>query len=152
MPLSLAIQLLLFTNIHPQDNGTLLAVALVKNKIGIGQAEALASMLKEHPTLKSLSTDQFDPSAQITPDNLPNMVLGVQSSWDPPSELAATMHLRKLLSVESNPPIQQVIDAEVVPRFVEFLGRDDDQAIQVRDPHSLHPVRCIISTTPFWYT
>jgi hypothetical protein len=34
--------------------GAISSINLLKNKIGIGQAEALASMLKEHPTLKSL--------------------------------------------------------------------------------------------------
>jgi hypothetical protein len=36
------------------DNGTILSVNLIKNKIGVVQAKALASILKEHPTLKSL--------------------------------------------------------------------------------------------------
>jgi hypothetical protein len=34
--------------------GALLSVNLLKNDIGIDQAQALASILKEHPTLKSL--------------------------------------------------------------------------------------------------
>jgi hypothetical protein len=34
--------------------GALLSVNLLKNAIGIDQAQALASILKEHPTLKSL--------------------------------------------------------------------------------------------------
>jgi hypothetical protein len=36
------------------DNGSILTVNLLKNDIGIEQAKALASILKEHPTLKSL--------------------------------------------------------------------------------------------------
>jgi hypothetical protein len=36
------------------DNGALSSVNLLKNRIRINQAEALASMLKEHPALKSL--------------------------------------------------------------------------------------------------
>jgi hypothetical protein len=35
-------------------NGAILSVNLLKNKIGVDQAKALASILKEHPTLKSL--------------------------------------------------------------------------------------------------
>lgn len=33
---------------------------------------------------------------------------------------------------EQNPPIQDVIDAKVVPRFVEFLKADDVPLLQVR--------------------
>jgi hypothetical protein len=36
------------------NNGAISSVNLLKNKIGVSQAEALVSMLKEHPTLKSL--------------------------------------------------------------------------------------------------
>jgi hypothetical protein len=37
-----------------KDNGALLSVNLLKNDIGIDQAQALASILKGHPALKSL--------------------------------------------------------------------------------------------------
>lgn len=57
------------------------------------------------------------------------MVMGVQS-MDASVQLDAVTRFRKLLSIERNPPIQQVIDTQVVPRFVEFLGRDDNPALQ----------------------
>jgi hypothetical protein len=43
-----------------RDNGTLSSVNLLQNKISIDQAKALASMLKEHPTLKSLCGNKGD--------------------------------------------------------------------------------------------
>uniref|UniRef100_A0A7S0I2R3 Importin subunit alpha n=1 Tax=Hanusia phi TaxID=3032 RepID=A0A7S0I2R3_9CRYP len=47
-----------------------------------------------------------------------------QALYDPDESVQeqATREFRKLLSIERNPPIQQVIDAGVVPRFVEFLS------------------------------
>ena len=49
---------------------------------------------------------------------------------DPAVQTECTTQFRRLLSIEKNPPIQNVIDAGVVPRFVEFLQRDDNPALQ----------------------
>lgn len=85
------------------------------------------------------------------------MVAGVWSD-DGNMRLEATTHFRKLLSIglicffllcncglkcvmnlfsldflliERNPPIEEVIQSGVVPRFVEFLSRDDYPQLQV---------------------
>ena len=51
-------------------------------------------------------------------------------SNNPELQLKSTQHFRRLLSIEKNPPIQEVIDAHVVPRFVEFLQRNDLTQLQ----------------------
>lgn len=51
-------------------------------------------------------------------------------SNDPNQQLKATQQFRRLLSIERHPPIQQVIEAGVVPRFVEFLQCNDNPGLQ----------------------
>ncbi|KAI4349889.1 hypothetical protein L6164_010432 [Bauhinia variegata] len=62
-------------------------------------------------------------------EGIPVMVQGVWSD-DPAAQLEATTQFRKLLSIERSPPIDEVIQAGVVPKFVEFLGRHDLPQLQ----------------------
>uniref|UniRef100_A0A7N0U9J2 Importin subunit alpha n=1 Tax=Kalanchoe fedtschenkoi TaxID=63787 RepID=A0A7N0U9J2_KALFE len=57
-------------------------------------------------------------------ESIPLMVQGVWSD-DPALQLEATTQFRKLLSIERSPPIDEVIMAGVVPRFVQFLQKHD---------------------------
>lgn len=50
---------------------------------------------------------------------------------DSNAKLEAAKHFRKLLSVERNPPIQEVIDCGVVPKLVEFLKCKDNPKLIV---------------------
>jgi hypothetical protein len=43
----------------------------------------------------------------------------------------ATIGFRRLLSQEKNPPIQNVIDANLVPRFLALLQKEDLPKLQV---------------------
>jgi len=56
---------------------------------------------------------------------IPNWVAGCHSD-DPTVELECTRHFRKLLSIERSPPIAQVIESGVIPRFVHFLTRKEN--------------------------
>ncbi|KAG8370621.1 hypothetical protein BUALT_Bualt13G0002400 [Buddleja alternifolia] len=62
-------------------------------------------------------------------ESLPAMIAGVWSD-DGALQLEATTQFRKLLSIERNPPIEEVIQSGVVPRFVDFLARDDYPQLQ----------------------
>ncbi|XP_022741616.1 importin subunit alpha-2-like isoform X1 [Durio zibethinus] len=62
-------------------------------------------------------------------ESLPSMVAGVWSD-DGAAQLEATTQFRKLLSIERSPPIEEVIQSGVVPRFVEFLMREDFPQLQ----------------------
>ncbi|OIT07584.1 PREDICTED: importin subunit alpha-2-like [Nicotiana attenuata] len=60
---------------------------------------------------------------------IPQLVAGVWGE-DGNVQLEATSYFRKMLSIERSPPIAEVIQAGVVPRFVQFLMRDDFPQLQ----------------------
>eukprot|EP00472_Partenskyella_glossopodia_P010235 CAMPEP_0197537244 /NCGR_PEP_ID=MMETSP1318-20131121/56250_1 /TAXON_ID=552666 /ORGANISM="Partenskyella glossopodia, Strain RCC365" /LENGTH=235 /DNA_ID=CAMNT_0043095369 /DNA_START=42 /DNA_END=746 /DNA_ORIENTATION=+ len=60
---------------------------------------------------------------------LPELVMNLKSN-DPKLQHSAVTQFRKLLSIERNPPIQQVIDCGVVPRLVELLKSDQNYNLQ----------------------
>jgi hypothetical protein len=72
--------------------------------------------LSEGDSLNSHLTDKLR--------QIPNLIAGCNSG-DPNIELESTRAFRKLLSIERNPPIQQVIDCGIIPKFVQFLTRRD---------------------------
>ena len=60
-----------------------------------------------------------DPALRLKLDCLPEDVKLLQSD-DPALQLEATQRFRKLLSIERNPPIAEVIAAGAVPRLVQY--------------------------------
>ncbi|KAI8773014.1 importin subunit alpha-7 [Biomphalaria glabrata] len=59
----------------------------------------------------------------------PEMVQSLYSDVLEEQEVA-TRKFRKLLSREPNPPIDEVIQTGIIPRFVEFLQRDNSWSLQ----------------------
>ncbi|KFK42624.1 hypothetical protein AALP_AA1G019500 [Arabis alpina] len=92
--------------------------------------ENLQKKRREIPTTASMASSVTQ-QGQDLPRNesIPQMVAGVLSQ-DSNLQLEATIGFRKLLSIERNPPINEVIQAGVVPRIVEFLSRDDFSQLQ----------------------
>jgi importin subunit alpha-1 len=99
---------------------------------------AAASMLQGlgNDTYANMADMQTEPSRATASqqhasrlEQLPGMVQGVMGN-DPTVQTECTTQFRRMLSIEKNPPIQEVIDSGVVPRFVEFLQRDDNPALQ----------------------
>lgn len=77
------------------------------------------------------SPDETQGSARIDPASLDLRQLAENvMSNDPGLQLQATTMFRKMLSIEKKPPIKAVIETGIVPRFVEFLSRGDNSALQ----------------------
>jgi len=72
------------------------------------------------------------PSSQPQMNQFPlaNLVHAVRNFSDYQSQFSATQCIRRQLSIEVSPPIQEVIDSGVVPDFIRLLGEHNRPEIQ----------------------
>lgn len=75
------------------------------------------------------ASKQIDVTTEQKLQLLPGLIQNVMSD-DQILQIQATTQFRKLLSIERSPPIDQVIAANVIPRFVEFLQCADCPHLQ----------------------
>merc|ERR1712130_99844 len=61
--------------------------------------------------------------------NINQLIAGINGD-SPVDRLNATIEFRRMLSVEDSPPIQDVIDAGVVPRLMKFLEFSSEEKLQ----------------------
>ncbi|ONK67567.1 uncharacterized protein A4U43_C05F1380 [Asparagus officinalis] len=100
-------------------------VEIRKNK----REENLLKKRREGMQSQAFPSSTPAPTVEKRLESLPALVAGVYSD-DKNSQLEATTQFRKLLSIERCPPIEEVIHSGVVPRFVEFLVREDFPQLQ----------------------
>ncbi|KAF5190830.1 Importin subunit alpha [Thalictrum thalictroides] len=100
-------------------------VEIRKNK----REESLQKKRREGMQAQQFPTALHASNIEKKLESLPVMVQGVISD-DNQLQLEATTQFRKLLSIERSPPIEEVIQSGVVPRFVEFLMREDFPQLQ----------------------
>ena len=112
------------------------SVQLRKDK----KEDSLQMRRRDQSGAKSLEVRQVgalpDPQHKKNLEPIPADIIALNSD-EPQTQLDAATRFRKLLSIERNPPIQMVIDAGVVPRFVEFLQRDDTPWLQIEAARAL---------------
>lgn len=112
------------------------------NLVGIRKAKREENLMKKrrekmgatsfgpiHGDLDSSTTDSNTSLATTLHARMPQMVAGVFSN-NPTDQVQHTLEFRRLLSIERNPPIEEVISQNVVPRFVEFLTDDTNPQLQ----------------------
>lgn len=91
-----------------------------ENAMTLRKAKRDENLQKKRTVSGVIEKKVYDSSLQQKLEEIPALVNGINSN-DSQTQLECTTQFRKLLSIEKNPPIQEVINAGVVPRLVQFL-------------------------------
>ncbi|XP_063790240.1 importin subunit alpha-8 isoform X2 [Pseudophryne corroboree] len=93
---------------------------------------------KDEQILKRRNVTSFPEELALSPEqknhqspllSLDEMVQGINSG-DPDLELKCTQAARKMLSRERNPPLNDIIEAGLIPKLVDFLSYHDNSTLQ----------------------
>lgn len=73
---------------------------------------------------------------QFTYDDIPFLVEHINSE-NLKDQYLGTIGIRKVLSLETNPPIQTVIDNNLLPKFIEFMAKNEEPSLQLESTWAL---------------
>uniref|UniRef100_A0A8C5QZN3 Importin subunit alpha n=1 Tax=Leptobrachium leishanense TaxID=445787 RepID=A0A8C5QZN3_9ANUR len=102
---------------------------------------------KDEQILKRRNVSSFSEELPLSPDkgntnaaaptlSLEEISQGINSG-NADLELTSTQAARKILSRERNPALNDIIDAGLIPKLVEFLSRNDDPTLQFESAWAL---------------
>ncbi|XP_048031712.1 importin subunit alpha-8 [Megalobrama amblycephala] len=92
----------------------------------------ISSVGEEEPLSPEFNTD----NEQVISATIQEIVANVNGDC-PEKQRQGCQAARKLLSRERNPPLKEIVEAGLLTRFVEFLGRHDDPTLQFEAAWSL---------------
>ncbi|KAM8934607.1 importin subunit alpha-8 isoform 2-T2 [Pelodytes ibericus] len=94
---------------------------------------------KDEQILKRRNVSSFPDELALSPEqktclavpqlSLEEIIQGMNSG-NADLELKSTQAARKILSRERNPPLNDIIEAGLIPKLVDFLGRNDNSTLQ----------------------
>mmetsp|Transcript_7488 Transcript_7488/g.15118 ORF Transcript_7488/g.15118 Transcript_7488/m.15118 type:complete len:537 (-) Transcript_7488:493-2103(-) len=92
--------------------------ALLKKRMGAMDGATVTAMPFDNNSMAAEMATA--PANAHVVEQMPGLVQALTSD-DPEAVFNATQSFRKMLSIEQNPPIAEVINAGIVPRFVQLL-------------------------------
>lgn len=105
-------------------------VTVLTNRVYLLQENSNALSLETLTDKTNTSPDEPMRSLNgVSVSDLPKIAAMIQS-LDPMEQSNAVSKLRRLLSLETNPPIEEVINLRVVPLLVKFLKQHDRPEVQ----------------------